>query len=212
MVYENNLMQLFRTCPTCTRTCQIETFVVGTLLSVTQICSHYYHKKLWKSQPYIGNIPAGNLQLSAAVAFNGASYIQIHKVLSSLRLECMCPRTYFSHQRAFLQPAILWQWRAEQQQVIERAKQSGKPVTLGGDMRADSPDCSLPVSTTTKMRTVVRRAIWMGKLWSGSDGRSTRRENTLSTMRRLLPHTTMWTPCRGCFWRRWPSILAHTRN
>nr|XP_020508068.1 uncharacterized protein LOC109997803 [Labrus bergylta] len=137
MVYEDNLKQLFRMCPTCTRTCHIETVVVGTFVSVTQVCSHCLHKKVWKSQPHIGSIPAGNLQLSAAVAFNGASYNQIHKVLSSLRLECICPRTFFHHQRVFLQPTILLQRRAEQQQqVIEGAELSGKPITFG----ADSPD------------------------------------------------------------------------
>ncbi|XP_020508068.2 uncharacterized protein [Labrus bergylta] len=137
MVYEGNLKQLFRMCPTCTRTCHIETVVVGTFVSVTQVCSHCLHKKVWKSQPHIGSIPAGNLQLSAAVAFNGASYNQIHKVLSSLRLECICPRTFFHHQRVFLHPTILLQRRAEQQQqVIEGAELSGKPITFG----ADSPD------------------------------------------------------------------------
>ena len=31
----------------------------------------------------MGNLPAGNILLSAAVAFNGASYTQVHRVSSS---------------------------------------------------------------------------------------------------------------------------------
>lgn len=63
----------------------------------------------------------------------------LFQVLSSMRVACICPRTYFNHQRDLLQPTILWQWRAEQQGIIDEAKQHGKPITLGGDMRADSP-------------------------------------------------------------------------
>ncbi len=65
------------------------------------------------------------------------------QVLSSLRVAYICPRTFDIHQTALLQPTILWQWRAEQQRVIAQAMQSGSPVTLGGDMRADSPGLSL---------------------------------------------------------------------
>lgn len=107
MVYEDNLLDLFRNCSTCMHTCTVTKFVIGTFASITQVCSHCLHKRQWNSQPYINNIPAGNLQLSAAVAFSGASYTQVHKVFSALRLECMCLRTYFNHQKAFLFPTIL---------------------------------------------------------------------------------------------------------
>ncbi|XP_048011268.1 uncharacterized protein LOC125244907 isoform X2 [Megalobrama amblycephala] len=139
MVYEDNLLDLFRKCPACMHTCTVNKFVIGTFVSITQICSQCVHKTQWNSQPYIKNVPAGNLHLSAAVAFTGASYIQVHKVLSALRLECMCPRTFFNHQKAFLVPTILWHWRSEQKTLVEQAKLSGKAIVLGGDMRADSP-------------------------------------------------------------------------
>lgn len=38
MVFEENLLQLLRNCPTCMRPCQIDTFEIGTLLSVKQVC------------------------------------------------------------------------------------------------------------------------------------------------------------------------------
>ncbi|XP_048011276.1 uncharacterized protein LOC125244907 isoform X3 [Megalobrama amblycephala] len=96
MVYEDNLLDLFRKCPACMHTCTVNKFVIGTFVSITQ-------------------------------------------VLSALRLECMCPRTFFNHQKAFLVPTILWHWRSEQKTLVEQAKLSGKAIVLGGDMRADSP-------------------------------------------------------------------------
>lgn len=212
MVFEENLLQLLRNCPTCMRPCQIDTFEIGTLLSVkqvcivcmyaqkvksssllahtqiffsvlTQTCSNCVITNKWQSQPFIRDMPVGNLQLSAAVCFNGASFLQIHKVssvfffffffyilivcaqqssnnksllcvvfhlllqvLSSLQMASICPRTFNHHQSFFLQPTILWQWRAEQQQIIQLAKQCQKPITLGGDMRADSPGLSLLIN------------------------------------------------------------------
>ena len=37
IVFEDNLLQLLNTCPTCTRKCTVEKHVVGTFLSVTQV-------------------------------------------------------------------------------------------------------------------------------------------------------------------------------
>ena len=61
------------------------------------------------------------------------------QVLSSLRLQTITERTYYRHQKAYLQPTILHQWKMEQAKVLDVAKATGKPITLGGDMRADSP-------------------------------------------------------------------------
>jgi len=42
------------------------------------------------------------------------------------------------HQAKLLIPTINWQWKIEQDSIIENAIADGA-VTLGGDMRADSP-------------------------------------------------------------------------
>lgn len=82
LVYEECLLDLFKICPTCSRDCQVHTFVKGIFLSVTQKClyqSCLYTRK-WKSQPLVGSCPAGNLHLSAAVYYTGSSFIQTNKV------------------------------------------------------------------------------------------------------------------------------------
>lgn len=80
IVYEDNLLQLFKSCPSCNQRCTVEKNVQGTLLSITQTCTHCEDSSTWKSQPHIGKIAAGNLQLSAATAFTGSSFVQIKKV------------------------------------------------------------------------------------------------------------------------------------
>ncbi|KTG47210.1 hypothetical protein cypCar_00017264, partial [Cyprinus carpio] len=160
MVYEENLLQLFRKCQACCHTCTVEKFVNGTFVSITQICSHCLQKTKWNSQPHIQSTPAGNLHLSAAVAFSGASYIQIHKVLTALCLECICPRTFFNHQKTFLQPTILSHWRTEQNTMLEMARHYGKAVVLGGDMRADSPGLAKKIDALGKERSCGEVLAW----------------------------------------------------
>lgn len=80
IVYESCIMELFQSCPLCTRPCDVSTHRLGTFLSVKQHCLHCLHTRHWNSQPVLGSTPAGNLQLSAAVYVSGASFIQIEKV------------------------------------------------------------------------------------------------------------------------------------
>ncbi|XP_061071816.1 uncharacterized protein LOC133105620 [Conger conger] len=79
LVYEDNLMDLFKACRMCLQTCTIEKYVTGTFLSIIQTCHHCLHKGHWNSQPFIGKIPADNLQLSSTVALSGASYFNAHE-------------------------------------------------------------------------------------------------------------------------------------
>lgn len=80
IVYEEKLMELFKNCPVCSRHCAIKSRTVGTVLHVDQACAHCEFHKVWTSQPYVNNIPAGNLQLAAAVLFTGSSFLQVTKV------------------------------------------------------------------------------------------------------------------------------------
>lgn len=53
---------------------------VGLFLAVDQTCHRCEFNRQWKSQPFIGSTPAGNIHLSAAVYFTGTSFIQMKKV------------------------------------------------------------------------------------------------------------------------------------
>lgn len=80
IVCEDKLLELFRRCPVCTRSVVVSQTIIGTLLRVKQHCAYCEYSSDWSSQPMVNNIPAGNLQLCAAVLFTGSTFCQISKV------------------------------------------------------------------------------------------------------------------------------------
>nr|XP_054603860.1 uncharacterized protein LOC129165244 [Nothobranchius furzeri] len=150
IVHEKQLLGLFRRCPVCTGRCVVNTTTVGTLLRVTQRCSCCEHYNEWSSQPMVNSIPAGNLQLCAAVLFTGSSFSQISKFLGAFNVQGLSKQSFCRHQAKLLIPTVSWQWQLEQADIIQEATESG-PVTLGGDMRADSPGHSAKYGSYTMM-------------------------------------------------------------
>ncbi|KAK7944340.1 hypothetical protein WMY93_000068 [Mugilogobius chulae] len=51
----------------------------GTFVAYTQYCPHCSYSRKWQSQPIQGSTPVGNVQLSAAVYFSGASFCTLEK-------------------------------------------------------------------------------------------------------------------------------------
>ena len=112
---------------------------IGTLVAVKQKCQHCHFQREWHSQPFVNGIPAGNLLLSAAIYFNGASFTKMNKVLNAIQIQGVSLRTHYSHMRNYLQPAIYHFWKSKQREMLQSYRDSGGQLTLGGDMRADSP-------------------------------------------------------------------------
>ena len=69
IVYERQLDKLLYICKTCNSLCDIEKSVTGSLVTVTTICPNNHISK-WSSQPVIGELPEGNLLISAAILFS----------------------------------------------------------------------------------------------------------------------------------------------
>ena len=92
----------------------------------------------WDSQPFLRDIPAGNLLLSASILFSGALPTQVVRVLTNLRCASIFLRTYFSHQRE-LQPSILSVWMKEKSSLLQKLRSEQRALVIGGDGGADSP-------------------------------------------------------------------------
>ncbi|XP_067290036.1 uncharacterized protein [Pseudorasbora parva] len=188
IVYEENLIELFRKCPVCTRSCTTHLRTVGTLLCVDQVCTHCEHQKTWTSQPYVTNIPAGNIQLSAAVIFSGASFLLVEKFLQAFNIAGISHTTFVKHQRNLLLPTINWLWNVHQSTVTSEAINSGDTV-LGGDMRADSPGHSAKYGTYTLMDLQKNRILDIQLIQSNVVGNSQRMEKEgLQRCLRQLEH------------------------
>ena len=69
LVYKECLAELLGLCSQCRLSCALYWTVVGTFVSVTRECSSCMEKGKWCSQPFVNDIPTGNLNLSATVYF-----------------------------------------------------------------------------------------------------------------------------------------------
>jgi len=91
------------------------------------------------SQPSIRDIPAGNILLSAAILFSGATPGKVLRMLNHMQVACISDRTFYRHQSRFLEPAIMTVWEGEQSMLLAECKARDSALSIGGDGRADSP-------------------------------------------------------------------------
>ena len=153
-------MQLFQLCPVCTEPATAEvTCVVGTLIHVTQKCLTCSYARVWRSQPYINKIPAGNLLLSAAILFSGSMISQTLRMLKILKVQCFSRQTYHKHQRNYLIPVVIKMWKQEQENLVERLSTLEGGVVLSGDGRSDSPGHSAKYGAFTVIEQRVNKVL-----------------------------------------------------
>ena len=138
-MYEEALLPLFSYCSQCKLPAHITKFVSGTFVRIKQVCHFCETENTWNSQPFINNIPAGNILLSASILFSGSLPEKALRIFKFLGCASISRRTFFNHQDKFLLPAIHNIWERYQQAFIVILKAENSPLTLGGDGRADSP-------------------------------------------------------------------------
>ena len=150
LMFESALLLLFAVCRFCSnRTSEVKKKVLDSFLRVTQYCSHCKRKWVWDSQTFIGNIPAGNIFTSAAILFAGALPAQSLRLFKILNCVTITTKTFFRHQRQFLQPAIISTWERHQLSLLESMRHQNKKLALSGDGRADSPGHSAKYGSYT---------------------------------------------------------------
>ena len=72
LIFESTLLMLFVTCRFCARaSTNVKKAITGSFLRITHFCAACTQTWCWESQPYVGNIPAGNLYTSAAILYTG---------------------------------------------------------------------------------------------------------------------------------------------
>ncbi|XP_060885021.1 uncharacterized protein LOC132955939 isoform X6 [Labrus mixtus] len=127
IVFDSCLRELFETCPVCKRQSEVQRQSTGTLVAFKQLCHICNYSRKWQSQPIVASTHVGNLELSAATNFTGASFFQLAKVCKAIQLWIFQYDTFRRHARNFLEPANIHEWNNDQQ------------VAVGSDMREDSP-------------------------------------------------------------------------
>ena len=140
IVFESALLLLFSVCQNClSKSVDVKKMINGSLLCIAQICSWCYHSWVWESQPIIGNVPAGNISISAEMFFAGALPTKAIRIFNTLNCCCITPVTFFWHQKQFLHPAISRMWKCEQQDLLSNLRDQKRKLILAGDGRAESP-------------------------------------------------------------------------
>ncbi|KAJ4928945.1 hypothetical protein JOQ06_004567, partial [Pogonophryne albipinna] len=134
IVFESCLKELFDTCPVCKRSCEVLRRRMGTFVAFTQLCQNCTYSRRWQSQPVVGSTPVGNLQISAATYFTGSCFSQLEKICKAMHLQIFPYDTFRKHARSFLEPAVVYKWKVDQHNLLQKLHQGGK-VTVGGDMQ-----------------------------------------------------------------------------
>jgi len=161
VVYKSCLAELLVCCPECGLSCSVTWHVVGTFVAATRQCSRCAFTSKWYSQPMIKDIPAGNLHMSAAMYFSGASFAKMQRVFAALRLQCISSSTFYRHVQQLLQPTIFSMWNDHQRQLLDTLSQRSGDIVLGGDMRADSPGHCAKYGSYTVMELTSHRLIYI---------------------------------------------------
>ena len=145
-------MYLFKRCQNCgSETYGTTTRVIGTFLSVSQHCSNCSFTFKWASQPVVKSIPAGNILLSAAILYSGTLPAKVLRMLKIYGCATITSRTFFSHQKSYLQPSVFAVWNQHQAELLKQLQKEKRPLILGGDGRADSPGHSAKFGSYTVM-------------------------------------------------------------
>ena len=123
-MFESALMLLFATCAAHGSTfISIKFHVIGSLLSINQASSQCNNTFVWESQPYICNIPAGNLLTSAAILFTGSLPSKALRVFKTLHCATISRKTFFRQQKKYLHPAIHVIWEKNQFLLLSKLKE-----------------------------------------------------------------------------------------
>ncbi len=161
IVFSSRLFELFKRCHECgSSDVAVTERIIGTFVSISQECRSCNNgTRTWDSQPWYGNIPAGNLLLSAATLFAGGSCAKMLRILNIMRVATISESSFYRHQSSILQPAIERWWKHHQKAIIAQFKEAGQPLTLGGDGRADSPGHSAKFGAYSVIELSINKII-----------------------------------------------------
>ncbi|XP_043119678.1 uncharacterized protein LOC122362317 [Puntigrus tetrazona] len=136
IVFESCLRELFETCPLCKTKCAVRCRRMGSYVSFTQHCPGCSYHREWESQPVVGSTPVGNLLVSAATYFCGASFFQFEKICKAMQLHIIRYDAFKRHARNYLEPAVIHKWNLDQKSLFRKLRGGGK-AAVAGYMRAD---------------------------------------------------------------------------
>ena len=135
IVYLNNLLSLFRFCPSCgarTSAEQVSIRFIGSMACVKVLCDTECNIT-WKSQPKLGKLPLGNLAMTCGAVFSGSTYTTLSNIAEAMDLKIIGRTQFYDIQQNYLHPVVQETFEEHISQVQHHVKQN--PVVLTGDGR-----------------------------------------------------------------------------
>ena len=106
IVYESCLQILMAVCFICMLPCQvILDSCNGSMATIKAVCGRG-HVRIWHTQPTLGRMPQGNLDLAAAILFSGSTASKALNMLKHMNVCTITTRTYLRLQKFYLIPAV----------------------------------------------------------------------------------------------------------
>ena len=148
IVFETVLLLLFQLCNYChSSAVSVTKQIIGSFLRIIQTCDDCESESIWDSQPFVRDIPAGNILMSSSILFSGCLPKKSLRIFNHMGCTAISNRTFFEHQKTYLLPSIFYTWDKYQQAFFSQLASEGKPLILGGNGRADSPGHSAKFGT-----------------------------------------------------------------
>ncbi len=133
IVYEEQILKLFISCSKCGAVTDNNVYENGSMIIIHQQCSNCCHTLKWNSQPFINNIPAGNIAISASILFSSNAPSPVIRFLTHLNCKAISETTFYHQQQQYLFPTINAVW-AKHRDILGNELR-GKYLRLGGDGR-----------------------------------------------------------------------------
>ena len=149
-------------CPQCsTPTIPVISKTVGSCIHIKQYCNNLQcvFKRDWASQPYICNMPAGNLLLSCAILLSGSLPNKSLRLFHFLNLQCISLSTFYRHQKMCLFPVVEIFWNEHQNDLMTQLKHADNKLLLIGDGRSDSPGHCAKYGTYTLIEQGLSKVV-----------------------------------------------------
>ena len=112
-------------------------FQKGTCIIVSLMCLSG-HCSTWRSQPLVRKMALGNLRLTCATIFSGATYSRLREIFEFARIAVLSKDTFYEIQKTIVQQVVHECWDQNNKLVIEKAKISGH-CKFSGDCQCDTP-------------------------------------------------------------------------
>ena len=149
IICEESMATTFRICFKCISRCLVSVGdIIGSYCKFCiSCCSSPEHNITWSTGPLLSRLTAFNLLIASTILSTGLECNKTLRLMESLNILCL-KRCEFSVQSAYVIPAVINVWRAEQRKL--HAGIEGKAIEVASDMRVDSPGhCGLLGSGST---------------------------------------------------------------